>query len=59
MKPKCASCIYWEKVDAKYAAENQGVCRRNAPQIQKGREMLFALWPYTHDADWCGEWVQK
>lgn len=59
MKPACESCVYWDSISNLYTSDGQGHCRRNAPGMQRGREMLFALWPITRKTDWCGEWAER
>ena len=45
---KCVECRYWSRV-----SEDAGKCKRNAPSTEQTSG--FATWPFTTEAEWCGE----
>lgn len=54
----CAKCKFWDR-----AENNQGSCRRHAPQtvvfelsLDKTMKTVF---PVTNESDWCGEYEQR
>ncbi len=53
----CKNCKYWNF----QKEEGVGECRRNPPATFFDQEegAAFALWPYTDDTDWCGEFSRK
>lgn len=46
----CHSCQFWNR------ANYTGQCRRHAP-VTLGENR--AIWPWTVETDWCGDWDQK
>jgi DNA-directed RNA polymerase alpha subunit len=62
----CANCKFWDREMVGSGAE-MGECRRNAPAAfhsirnpdsadYKEFEIVTALWPRTHEEEWCGEY---
>lgn len=56
---RCDTCVYWSPTGAKMRDTRVGVCRRGLPVIIPNtveNDPLRGCWPYTRDADWCGEY---
>jgi hypothetical protein len=64
MSENCSSCRYWgnEKVDIQ--SIKWGRCRVGKPEtssrcIDSKRDIWVGSWPWTKEAEWCGEWAQR
>lgn len=56
----CKQCRHWEQ-DTNYSSVGEyGRCRINPPTVQLVvlGGTFMAVWPYTSEKDWCGEWEQ-
>ena len=54
----CVSCVHWKSEN-----QNEGECRRNAPQLISfeidNDTKVESRFPTTSDKDWCGEFEAK
>ena len=60
--PSCSGCSYWLPDDNQTHPSEPavvGYCRRHAPQPLTDRVKQGALWPFTQDDDWCGDFELK
>jgi hypothetical protein len=65
---KCKNCRWWEEFGKSSDNQPLGRCRVRSPRLAVGQVMpvrdvgqvaLEALWPWTDDKDWCGEFQPK
>ena len=54
----CKTCKFWRKIHPT-AANVDGECRRNPPQLVGSSERPWSAWPRTGETDSCGEWVER
>lgn len=56
---RCEDCRFWDASSQAAAAEpdTTGACRRAPPHVDDRTGL--AMWPYTEDTDWCGEFREK
>lgn len=60
-EPTCDLCLFWEHL-RNTAVVGKGVCRRYAPRAvvsELEAASMDAVWPETHDDEWCGDFVRK
>jgi hypothetical protein len=56
---RCEDCRWWDN-STKHRDDDQdvtGLCRVRAPVVDKRNS--HGRWPFTEDADWCGEHTPK
>jgi len=46
----CSNCLYWLP-----DAPGSGYCRRHSPIPFNATNALGAIWPLTHETDYCGD----
>ncbi len=66
---KCKDCKYWDfqcPKDPPDTIDDGGWCRRNAPPASvthgdpnHANNSVAAVWPWTDETDWCGEFKPK
>lgn len=53
---RCEDCRFWDNSSSLRDAENTGQCRILPPRAE--RHTGRAVWPYTEDTDWCGNFTE-
>lgn len=55
---RCENCKWWDTSSQAASAQEDttGLCRRKSPREFDQRTGM-AIWPYTEDTDWCGEYT--
>jgi hypothetical protein len=51
---RCATCAHWDCGACEGHGYSRGLCRRDAPRLNE--ITAGAVWPRSHEDDWCGEW---
>jgi hypothetical protein len=57
--PDCGSCRFWLSsgmIPGSERGEQQGSCKRHAPQLFSIGTLAGVRWPRTSELDWCGDW---
>jgi hypothetical protein len=53
----CHNCRFWKEETEAADETRNGSCRRHCPTVLYDvEEGAFSLWPFTTDADYCGEY---
>lgn len=52
---RCERCIFWDASMSANVDVDTGACRRAPPGFDD--RTLLAVWPFTEDSDWCGEFT--
>lgn len=50
---RCEQCIFWDNSARADVDYETGQCRRTPPGFDDRTGL--AVWPFTEDTDWCGE----
>lgn len=52
----CSKCLFWDNSSSSSISDEEtGRCRRATPGFDSRTGL--AVWPFTEDRDWCGEFV--
>lgn len=56
----CSTCRFWQAIRDEWPDLGQCVRKAPSPQPQVSSFMVPpAVWPTTHESNWCGEWEAR
>lgn len=54
---RCDTCVFWDSSVFVKEDRDTGACRFLPPRADE--RSSIAVWPYTHDTDWCSSHQTK